>query len=297
MKKKVIIWGYKLHTHTHSYVHNGYYKAFKKMGYETYWFDDRDNISGFDFENCIFLTIGTQENNIPLNKSSFYILHHIKDMTKYLQSGVNYINLGNYLSGCDDGISVNHPENNVVKIGGECCYWDEKTRTIYQPWGTDLTPDEISLDYAMKYNQSNDIINFVGTIGENGSQVRLFQRSLPSNKRLNIVTTISDEENFSFVRNSLISFDIRNDWHVECGYLPCRIFKNISYGRLTGTNSPNVKKIFGDYVVFEQDLSKLYYKIMEAEEKISLKQIKDGIKYVKENHTYINRINNILNLM
>lgn len=294
--EKVIIWGYKLHSHTHSYVHNGYYKAFKKMGYETYWFDDNDDVSGFNFENCIFLTIGTQENRIPLNKSSFYILHHIKDMTKYLESGVNYVNLGNYLSSCDNGISSNHPENTVIKMGGECCFWDEKTRTIYQPWATDLTPDEIDLDSALRYNPNNSVINFIGTIGENGHQITQFKNSLPMGKTLNIVSRQSDENNILLIRNSLISFDIRNDWHVECGYLPCRIFKNISYGRLTGTNSLNVKKVFGEHVIYEPNLTLLYDKIIEAEEKTSINEIKAAMDFVKNNHTFINRINNLLTL-
>jgi len=29
---KIIIWGHKLHSHTHSYIHSGYYEAFKKLG-------------------------------------------------------------------------------------------------------------------------------------------------------------------------------------------------------------------------------------------------------------------------
>jgi hypothetical protein len=294
--EKVIIWGYKLHSHTHSYVHNGYYKAFKKMGYETYWFDDNDDVSGFNFENCIFLTIGTQENRIPLNKTSFYILHHIKDMTKYLEAGINYVNLGNYLSSCDNGISSNHPENSVIKMGGECCFWDEKTRTIYQPWATDLTPDEIDLDSALRYNPDNSVINFIGTIGENVHQINQFKSSLPIGKTLNIISRQSDENNILLIRNSLLSFDIRNDWHVECGYLPCRIFKNISYGRLTGTNSLNVKKVFGEHVIYEPNLTLLYDKIMEAEEKANLDDIKAAMDFVKNNHTFINRINNLLTL-
>jgi len=264
------------------------------MGFDTYWFDDKDDVSNFNFENCIFLTIGTQENRIPLNKSSFYILHHIKNMEKYISTGVNYINLGNYLSGCDIGISVNHPENNVIKMEGECCFWDEKTKTLYQPWATDLTPDEIFLDFAMKYNPNNTNINFVGTISENYNQIKTFENSLPKNISFNLIKNKSDDENFQSIRNSLISIDIRNDWHVECGYLPCRIFKNISYFRLTGTNSPNVKKIFGDYVIFEPNLKELYIRMIEEEKRVSIEHLKKSISYVKNNHTYINRINNIL---
>ena len=38
--KRVIIWGYKPHTHTHSYIHWSFFDGFKSLGYETYWFDD-----------------------------------------------------------------------------------------------------------------------------------------------------------------------------------------------------------------------------------------------------------------
>mgnify|MGYP006419383869 CR=1 FL=1 len=40
---KVIIWGHKLHSHTHSYIHDSFYKAFKFLGYNTYWFDENGN--------------------------------------------------------------------------------------------------------------------------------------------------------------------------------------------------------------------------------------------------------------
>jgi hypothetical protein len=39
---KVIIWGHPLYSHTHSYVHEAYYRAFKSMGYDVHWFHDED---------------------------------------------------------------------------------------------------------------------------------------------------------------------------------------------------------------------------------------------------------------
>jgi ABC-type multidrug transport system ATPase subunit len=64
---------------------------------------------------------------------------------------------------------------------------------------------------------------------------------------------------------SLMSVDLRGPWHKECGYLPCRVFKNNSYGRITGTNSENVKKIFGDYVVYDENPNSLFDKLMYNE--------------------------------
>lgn len=45
--EKVIIWDYKHHNHNNSYVHNGYYKAFKKMGYEPYPKFIRNNLDKY----------------------------------------------------------------------------------------------------------------------------------------------------------------------------------------------------------------------------------------------------------
>ena len=37
---KIIIWGYPTNAHTHFYTHEALYKAFKHLGYDTYWFHD-----------------------------------------------------------------------------------------------------------------------------------------------------------------------------------------------------------------------------------------------------------------
>jgi hypothetical protein len=55
---KVVIWGHKLHTHTHSYIHEGFFRAFENLGYPTYWFDKLDDIADFDFSNTFFITEG-----------------------------------------------------------------------------------------------------------------------------------------------------------------------------------------------------------------------------------------------
>ena len=53
---KVIVWGFPLHTHTHSYIHGGWVKAFKSLGYDTYWFHDNEYPTDFDYNNCLFIT-------------------------------------------------------------------------------------------------------------------------------------------------------------------------------------------------------------------------------------------------
>ena len=71
MFEKVIIWGHKLHTHTHSYIHYGFYKAFKHLNYDVYWLNENDmnndKFKNFNFDNCLFITEGQVDKNIPMN--------------------------------------------------------------------------------------------------------------------------------------------------------------------------------------------------------------------------------------
>ena len=72
---KVIVWGHLLHSHTHSYVHHSFNKTFKYLGYDTYWLDNKSDISGINFTNSLFLTEGQVDQSIPLRNDCFYLLH------------------------------------------------------------------------------------------------------------------------------------------------------------------------------------------------------------------------------
>ena len=53
---KIVIWGHKLHSHTHSYIHYGYWRAADHLGHEVHWYDDSDDVSSVDFSNSVFIT-------------------------------------------------------------------------------------------------------------------------------------------------------------------------------------------------------------------------------------------------
>src|SRR5690242_2068942 len=74
--KQVVIWGHKLHSHTHSYIHEGFYRGFLHLGYKTVWLDDTDDLSGIDFTQTLFITEGQVEKNLPVRNDCFYILHN-----------------------------------------------------------------------------------------------------------------------------------------------------------------------------------------------------------------------------
>lgn len=291
---KIYIWGHKLHTSTHSYIHAAYFKTFEYLGYETYWIDSNDNLSHYDFSNSIFFVEGGDiryAEGIPLRKDCKYITHHIK--TEYFtNAGVpfeNILKLGNYL-----------PKFDIHENVGDLAYWDESIRCLYQPWATDLLPHEIDEKNPIKFSWENKKLNFIGMLHTEAPWWAQEFANIIYNKHnveFKVYTqNASFEENRKLIEKSFLCPDFRGDWHLECGYLSCRIFKNISYGRIVGTNSPNIKNIFGDYVVFGGTPNTLYNNLLDSEinQKVNMR---DAMLFVKEKHTYINRVNNILKLL
>ena len=53
---KIVIWGYPLNSHTHSYIHSSFYKAFKHLGHDVYWFHDDEYPEDFNYDDCVLLT-------------------------------------------------------------------------------------------------------------------------------------------------------------------------------------------------------------------------------------------------
>ena len=288
---KIYIWGHKLHEHTHSYIHSSYYKAFKYLDYEVYWIDYRDNLSQYDFSNSVFFTENYVKDGIPLRKDCKYITHHI-DTNYFTSSGVPYENvlkLGNYL-----------PRFQIHEKIDNLAFWDNSSRTLYQTWGTDLLPHEIDENNPVKFNKYNKKLNYIGMLYEQGPWwAQNFANILYEKNRVEFdvfTQNASDEENKNLIQSSFLCPDFRSDWHLQCGYIPCRIFKNISYGRVTGTNSPFIKSIFGDYVAFGGTPNTLYENLLRADVNEEI-DMRSAMLFVKENHTFINRVNNILKFL
>jgi len=285
MHTKIVIWGHKLHSHKNSYIHNSYFKAFKSLGYEVFWFDHTDDVSGFDFSNCIFLTEDQVKQSMPLRNDCKYIAHHIQP--GFFDGIDNVLNLGNYI------VDVEKFE----KIRDQT-YFDSKSKTLYQCWATDLLPNEIDQNDYCQFNSSKKYINYVGSLYEEGLEfAQQFGSILQTNqKELRLYRGVSDEENRKLIRNSFICPDFRNYHHIKVGYIPCRIFKTISYGQIVGTNSINVKRVFGDYVVFGSNPQELYENMIDcaSNEKIDMME---AMLFIKYNHTYVNRAKTILKLL
>jgi hypothetical protein len=287
---KVIIWGHLLHSHTHSYIHAAFYKAFQYLGYETYWLDNTlKNKTCMNFDNCLFLTECQVDSFLPINKNCKYILHN-NDKTKFLDIIDNVVCMQVY---------TNDVINRDNKIN-EYTYLSPDNKCLYQPWATDLLPEEVDKEISNLGNQTKEkTIYWVGTIGGgqfgNINEINGFKNAcLKNGINFEHKSGASDEEHKKLIQKSYLAPQISGTWQVEKGYIPCRIFKNISYGQYGITNSKKVQEIFDGQLIYNLDTYSLFNDAEKLKEKQDIKKL---MQIVKEKHTYLNRINNLIELL
>ena len=293
---KVVIWGHKLHTHTHSYIHYAFYKAFKAKGYETYWFDDQDCVDEFDFSRSLFLTEGQVDKNIPLRGDCMYILHNC-DSPKYRETieKRNRFALQVYT----DSVLK---EKSAIKMA-PCIYEDSINHCLYMPWASDLLPEEIEENKKIAYFLPSEKCSYwIGTIGEgyygNIEEIAPFKRACSEEDVMFIHKmpgTVNAEDSIRLIQESYIAPAVVGTWQKEVGYIPCRIFKNISYGKMGVTNSYRVYELFEKKIIYNDDPYQLLFDAKEILSSQSPEKVVDLMDFVKEKHTYLNRVDTLLN--
>ena len=288
---KVILWGHKLHSHTHSYIHWAFHRTFTHLGYDTYWFDNNDDVSDFDFSNALFITEGQVDQKMPVRNDCFYILHNCgRAEYKNLYAQGHAITLQVYTHDC--------LRYNLTKLD-DCIYYDVKSASIYMPWATDLLPDEIDENKKNMRPEKRQEIVFIGTVGcgefGNIEHIGPFKKAGKENN-INFYSTmqLSMEENRARIQSAYMAPAIQGSWQVEKGYIPCRIFKNISYGAFGITNSKTVYELFNKKIVYNPDCYQLFYDAKQKLENFDTNELLELMDFVKEKHTYIHRIRDLL---
>jgi hypothetical protein len=326
-KYKVIIWGFKpnsqgIFKNTVGYVWKGFYNGFKALGFDTYWFSDEDYDPSLDYSNCIFIVEAWDSNKIPLNKNSIYYVHCAYDPSKYIGKVGKFIDLRyNQKYMRNPNYNFDRNKSDDIKLG-PCCYYQESTNKIihlknqfvdydiedfdkiYISWATDLLPDQMNEDDI--FLERENLIVFLGTIYydhyTNIPEINEFGEVCKKNQVNFLVNPysfgpdqISSDDYISCYKKSLFGLDLRGQDNIKTGYIPCRVFKNASYGLLSTTNSDEIYNEMEGHCVYNPSVSQLFYDAMEKRNDFDF--IKKSFNYVKENHTYINRVTSILKIL
>ena len=292
---KVVLWGHKLHSHTHSYIHEGFVRGFKHLGYNTYYLDEKDDISNLDLSNALFITEGQVETGMPLRQDAIYLLHNTREPEKFTH--LKAYNLQKY--------TYDIEEIPTVKKIAPFTFYDFDTKTVYIMWATDLLPHEIDeIKHRVPFFKKTKTVWWVGTLGEglygNLSVIRPFAKACKENKIEFIrsdpwLKGIDRNPHILKIQESYMAPAIVGEWQRENGYIPCRIFKNISYGQWGITNSKAVYDLFEGKVTYNADTYQLFFDaIPHLNNYTALFELMD---IVRDKHTYLNRIDTILDFL
>lgn len=296
--KRIVIWGLRRKYHTHRHIHQSFYKNARKLGFETIWVEDDkknqkhikpgDLIISADLIGKMVPEKNTfEEYNLPVRDDIFYCLHNFKEIFKEKLNKKNYINLQVYH---DVVLHINN-----IEKWGSATYFDNETKTLYQPWGTDLLPEEFKRPV---YNK-NKFIFWIGSIWNDnlnrGNINEITELKNICKKRGFIFINlrfIPDYLNTFFVRLSRIAPAIAGKFQVEVNYLPCRMFKNISYGQLGITNIRKFHDILGEHFISGETIEELIDNTLSLSKTEYLAKIKAQQEIIKS-YTYKSALENI----
>ena len=295
--KKVIIWGLKNTRNSLRFIHKGFYENFVKLGYETYWVDDKPNNQ--EINSGVFFVSNVASQHIKFEKNSIYILHNMNltksESDRLADNNIKYLNLQVYTK-----------DSKGVKIDNANTLFSQSTNTLFQPWGTPLLPNEW-FDYVPK-NRSR-LEWWIGAVWNNSlnqgnvDTIRKYRKLLLKYNTILIrrggsrlrINGISDFNNSRLIRNSRFGCTIVGEWQRRSSYIPCRLFKNLSFG-IPPISNMNPPESFTNKLGFMSDIEQLLdFAIFEDE-----KNRKDRFNLAREEmkmFTYGKNIERILKVI
>jgi len=305
--KQVVLWGHKLHTHTHSYIHNAFFRTFQHLGYKTTWYDDEDDVNDIDFSFSLFITEHQVNKKIPCRQDCLYLSHYVDegDYPGVPKDNIIILKVSPrdfYENDKDMGKNYNYTQ---LLYGTKYEYQSfiDGYQCLYMFWATDLLPDEINKNIQLLplIESKQKSIFFVGSITE------VWYNFIQECKRVNIdfyhygasfkkdsIRNKTVEENVKLIQDSVVAPALQDRNQLKSKYIPCRIFKNISYGKMGMTNNPIVYQLFDRQILYHHDTSELLKKGLQFEKDPQKnKHITRLMEYVRDNHTYLNRIHTI----
>jgi hypothetical protein len=190
-------------------------------------------------------------------------------------------------------------------------YGNREEKTLYIHWMTNLLPYEIdyNIKHFIEYKDRRRVSAWVGTYVRcprygNYDEIHPFEEEsaksgIPFIKGgLYSGKVMTDEENQDLVSGSYLAPAINGFWQRDNGYIPCRIFKNISYGHISGTNSIHVSKLFQDKIPYNKDTVQLFHDMRKSVEAKDAKEKTIALmEMVRDKFTYVNLIEYILGFM
>lgn len=262
---------------TFSAVHHGLNLALTEAGYNIGW---TEKIEDLDKKAVIF----TEAKYIPIlgDLSKYYkiILHaEPTDYEEIIRDNKNVFFWENYKG--------NLGKENWERIA-PLTFFNSKIRSIQMPWATDAMAKNSSSIKA-ESNTTYYVGNFSTDALEKAKELRC------KNFKFLRVGGVNFEKAKEFVLRSEFTFDVRNSHTIKLGFIPCRIFKNFSYGRMCFTNSRHISECFS--IPSYNNLPELLSNIEEFRKGSFNDLIKHLQNEMLHKHSYRNRLQTLKSIV
>jgi hypothetical protein len=291
---KFCVWGFhsSLPYDTFRHIHEAFYRAllYKFPTRSVSWLDNQDSIAGIDFDNTFFITMNYGVDGIPVRDDCFYAVHNIEEKAQTLLAGKAVL---------DYGVFTSETGRSGIELAKDT--YQNGTTVVFR-WGTDLLPHEIQANKPCKvFNQDSRVINYVGTnAGEYRINISRFaQAAWEGGILLRPIgglsgEPVSIEENVRLIKESYMAPALCIPWQLGAGMIPCRVFKNISYGQFPITNSLVVKNFLNGNAIQNEDSRQLFFDAQRDLKYVPLKELHALMDEVAKHHTYLNKIDALL---
>jgi ubiquinone/menaquinone biosynthesis C-methylase UbiE len=281
---KIVIWGLKTSDHSHAHIHRHFYETLKKLEIDACWVDDNRRYEELIRKGDMVIAVDVACSSLPIREGVCYCLHNCYKLYKEIEPSRSIV-LQTYRS---------FVEQDGSEKWDDVTFFHRQKRILSQPWATDLLGEEFK---EPVFKPETKTVYWVGSIWNddqdqgNINEIQILKNVLKKrNIELVWLKNISDSQNIKYVRLSRIAPAIAGRWQVEHNYLPCRMWKNISYGQLGISNVKKFDDIFKDCIVKGQGIEE----IIDNALSLSLDKYRDMIfeqqQIVKKNHTYANRL-------
>lgn len=290
MKKiiRIIIWGFAKPTNnSFRHIYKGFYEGAKFLGYETLWLDDIKQNNKKICSGDLVIVANVSCEHLKPKKGVYYCTHNFEEKQLIGMDKDKVLHLQVYTDKCKKG----------SKKIGTFRYFDKKSKTLYQPWGTNVMPSEFMDPVFPWYSP---FVFWIGSIWDNEqhqgniNEISSLKKSLLMHgKMLLHPKFVSDKTGIKYTRLSRVAPAVGGKWQIDENYLPCRLFKNISYGQLGITNIKKFKDLFGRNIIFDKDIDKLVAKSLKLSKKKYIEMVVKQQELIKD-FTYASSIKYII---
>lgn len=284
--KKVVIWGLRHSRDSFTYINNHFYTTLQKLEIPSVWLDDSENANNIIEKGDLVFAANVAAKNLDLKSERYYCLHNFnKEQFSHLDKK-KVLTLQVY---SDD------VRKRKVKYWDPLTCFDKNERILYQPWGTNLLPWEFMEPVFQKVSP---FVFWVGSVWDNEQHqgnleiIKELKRSIGKYGLRFIQLRVPDYLSIKLMRSSRIAPAVAGVWQAKVSYLPCRMFKNVSYGQLGITNVSRFSDLLKGSFVKGKTIEELIDVSMVLPQEKYLEKVRDQQEAFKT-HTYLQKVLNI----